>query len=172
LPQPTAGRHCQGRAGALHIKAGEIIKARREERSISLVDFAKKVGISPGYLSQLENGRKDNPSLDVMLSIAQELDLDIDMLLGLDQDTETPALRMPSLIRLVIAKDRNLKTLEDREVQRKVSNLLDRVLQSRYLIEDNDLYGLFLEDLYVQTETTLKRYMSIEILKNMDQTQL
>jgi transcriptional regulator with XRE-family HTH domain len=156
----------------LHIKAGEIIKARREERGITLVDFAGKVGISPGYLSQLENGRKDNPSLDVILSIAQELDLDIDMLLGLDQETETPALRIPSLIRLVIAKDRNLNALEDREVQRKVSNLLDRVLQSKYLIEDNDLYGLFLEDLYVQTETTLKRYMSIEILKNMSRSEL
>ena len=80
----------------MHIKAGEIIKARREERGITLVDFAGKVGISPGYLSQLENGRKDNPSLDVILSIAQELDLDIDMLLGLDQETETPALRIPS----------------------------------------------------------------------------
>ncbi|NMA32937.1 MAG: helix-turn-helix transcriptional regulator [Clostridiaceae bacterium] len=156
----------------MHIKAGEIIKARREERGITLVDFAGKVGISPGYLSQLENGRKDNPSLDVILSIAQELDLDIDMLLGLDQETETPALRIPSLIRLVIAKDRNLNALEDREVQRKVSNLLDRVLQSKYLIEDNDLYGLFLEDLYVQTETTLKRYMSIEILKNMSRSEL
>ena len=156
----------------MHIKAGEIIKARREERGITLVDFAGKVGISPGYLSQLENGRKDNPSLDVILSIAQELDLDIDMLLGLDQETETPALRIPSLIRLVIAKDRNLNALEDREVQRKVSNLLDRVLQSKYLIEDNDLYGLFLEDLYVQSETTLKRYMSIEILKNMSRSEL
>ena len=102
-----------------------------------------------------------------MLKIAQELDLDIDSLLGLDQESETPALRIPSLLRLVIAKDRNLKALEDREIQRKISNLLDRILQSKYLIEDSELYGLFLEDLYVQTETTLKRYMSMEILKNM-----
>ena len=151
----------------MRIKAGEIIRARREEYNISLVDFARQVGISPGYLSQIENGKKTNPSLEVMMTIAQELDLDIDTLLGFDQETETPALRIPSLLRLVIAKDRNLKALEDREVQKKISSLLDRILQSKYLLEDNDLYGLFLEDLYVQAETTLKRYMSIEILKNI-----
>lgn len=151
----------------MQIKVGELIRAKREEYNTSLVDFARQVDISPGYLSQLENGKKTNPSLEVMLKIAQELDLDIDSLLGLDQESETPALRIPSLLRLVIAKDRNLKALEDREIQRKISNLLDRILQSKYLIEDSELYGLFLEDLYVQTETTLKRYMSMEILKNM-----
>lgn len=151
----------------MQIKVGELIRAKREEYNLSLVDFARQVDISPGYLSQLENGKKTNPSLEVMLKIAQELDLDIDSLLGLDQESETPALRIPSLLRLVIAKDRNLKALEDREIQRKISNLLDRILQSKYLIEDSELYGLFLEDLYVQTETTLKRYMSMEILKNM-----
>ena len=94
------------------------------------MDFARQVDISPGYLSQLENGKKTNPSLEVMLKIAQELDLDIDSLLGLDQESETPALRIPSLLRLVIAKDRNLKALEDREIQRKISNLLDRILRA------------------------------------------
>ena len=136
----------------MQIKVGELIRAKREEYNISLVDFARQVHISPGYLSQLENGKKTNPSLEVMLKIAQELDLDIDSLLGLDQESETPALRIPSLLRLVIAKDRNLKALEDREIQRKISNLLDRILQSKYLIEDSELYGLFLEDLYVQTK--------------------
>ena len=134
----------------MRIKAGEIIRARREEYNISLVDFARQVGISPGYLSQIENGKKTNPSLEVMMTIAQELDLDIDTLLGFDQETETPALRIPSLLRLVIAKDRNLKAPKTDEVQKKISSLLDRILQSKYLLEDNDLYGLFLEDLYVR----------------------
>ncbi len=102
----------------MQIKVGELIRAKREEYNISLVDFARQVDISPGYLSQLENGKKTNPSLEVMLKIAQELDLDIDSLLGLDQESETPALRIPSLLRLVIAKDRNLKALEDREIEK------------------------------------------------------
>ena len=153
----------------MQIKVGEVIKAKRKEKKISLVDFAREVGISPGYLSQLENGRKANPKLEVILEITQALDIDLDMLLGLEQESEAPALRIPSLIRLVIAKDRNLKVLEDKEVQKKISSLLDRTLECKYLIEDRELYSLFLEDVYVQMETALKRYMAMEIILNNKQ---
>jgi len=154
----------------VQIRVGEIIKAKRKEKKISLVDFAREIGISPAYLSQLENGRKENPKLEIMLSITQALDIDLDMLLGLEQELESPALRIPSLLRLVIAKDRNLKVLEDKEVQKKISGFLDRVLECKYLIEDRDLYNLFLEDLNIQMENTLKRYMAMEILMNNKQT--
>lgn len=150
----------------MQIKVGEIIKAKREERRISLVDFAREIGISPAYLSQLENGRKENPKLEIMLSITQALDIDLDMLLGLEQELESPALRIPSLLRLVIAKDRNLKVLEDKEVQKKISSFLDRALECKYLIDDRNLYNLFLEDISIQMENTLKRYMAMEILMN------
>lgn len=150
----------------MQIKAGEIIKAAREERNISLVDFARGIGISPGYLSQLENGRKVNPKLEVVIKIAQALDIEIDMLLGLEQETEVQSLKLPSLLRLVIAKDRNMKVLEDKEVQKKICNILDRALHCRYLLEDENLYSLFLEDVYVQMETALKRYLAMDILIN------
>lgn len=148
----------------MQIKMGEIIKARREELNISLVDFARETGISPGYLSQLENSKKDNPNLDIVLKITQALDIDMDTLLGLEQESEIPSLRIPSLLRLIIAKDRNMKVLEDKEIQKKICNILDRALDSKYLIEDKNLYGLFLEDVYVQMETALKRYMAMDIL--------
>ena len=148
----------------LQIKVGEAIRAKREEKQISLVDFAGQIGISPGYLSQLENGRKANPNLEVMLKITRALGIEIDMLLGLEQESEAPALRIPSLLRLAIAKDRNLKALEDKDVEKKISSLLDRALECNYLIEDRDLYSLFLEDVYIQMETALKRYMAMEIL--------
>lgn len=150
----------------MQIKVGEVIKTKREEKQISLVNFAREIGISPGYMSQLENGRKANPKLEVMLKITQALDIELDMLLGLEQDAEVPALRIPSLLRLVIAKDRNQKVLEDKDVQKKISNLLDRTLECKYLIEDKEFYNLFLEDVYVQMETALKRYMAMEILFN------
>ncbi len=150
----------------MQIKVGEIIKARREERNISLVGFAGEVGISPGYLSQLENGRKDNPNLDIVLRIAQALDIEIDTLLGLEQEVEMPSLRIPSLLRLIIAKDRNMKVLENREILKKICNILDRALESKYLLEDETIYSLFLEDVYIQMETALKRYMAMEILIN------
>lgn len=151
----------------MQIKVGEVIKAKRVEKQISLVNFAREIGISPGYLSQLENGRKANPKLEVIVKITQALDIELDLLLGLEQEPEAPALRIPTLLRLVIAKDRNLKVLEDKEVQRKISSLLDRALECKYLVEDKELYNLFLEDVNVQMETTLKRYMAMEILFNV-----
>lgn len=148
----------------MRIKAGEIIRAKREEKNISLVDFAREAEISPGYLSQLENGKKVNPNLGVILKIARMLDIEIDTLLGLEQEQETPSLRIPSLLRLIIAKDRNMKVLEDKEIQKKICSMLDRALESKYLLEDPNLYSLFLEDVYIQMETALKRYMAMNIL--------
>lgn len=118
-------------------------------------------------MSQLENGRKANPKLEIVLRIIKELDLDIDMLLGLDSNPEIPGLKIPSLLKLVIARDRNFKVLEDKDVLKKICNILDRALESKYLIEDKELYGLFLEDVFIQMETALKRYMAVQILMNI-----
>ena len=149
----------------MEIKVGEVIKAKREEKNYTLVDFAKEIGISPGYLSQLENGRKANPKLETILRIIKELDIDIDMLLGLEAGNENTNYRVPSLIKLILAKDRNSRVLEDKEVLKKLCNIMDRLLENKYLIEDNSLYELFLEDIFIQIETTLKRYMAFQIIK-------
>lgn len=150
----------------VEIKFGEIIKAKREEKKFSLMDFAKVVGISAGYLSQLENGRKANPKLEIVLKIIKELDIDIDMLLGIESTNENLSVKMPSLLKLIVAKDRNCKVLEDKEVLKKVCNIIDKSLDCKYLIEDKSLYEMFLEDIYVQIETTLKRYMAFQIVKD------
>lgn len=149
----------------MEIKVGEIIKAKREEKRYSLLDFAKKVGISPGYLSQLENGRKSNPKLEIVLHIIKELDIDMDMLLGIEGTNENANVKVPSLLRLIIAKDRNYKVLEDKEVLKKVCGIIDKLLENKYLIEDSMLYEMFLEDIYIQIETTLKRYMAFQLLR-------
>ncbi len=148
----------------LEIKVGELIKAKREERNIPLAVFAGRIGISPGYLSKLENGHKVNPKLEIVLMIIKELEIDLDMLLGLDAQPAVPSARIPSLIRLILAKERNSKVLENKDVQKKLSSIIDRALESKYLIEDEQLYSTYLEDIYIQMETTLKRYISIQIL--------
>lgn len=56
------------------------IRAWREYRQIKMGELAKKIGISPAYLSQIENGKR-NPTLDTLKSIAMELKIDIDMLI-------------------------------------------------------------------------------------------
>jgi transcriptional regulator with XRE-family HTH domain len=151
----------------LEIKVGEIIKAKRIEKGYGLVEFAKIAGVSAGYLSQLENGHKTNPNLEVLTKISKVLEIEIDMLLGLQSSSENLNQRIPSLLKLVLAKDRNVKTLEDKEVLKKICSIIENILETKYLIEDNELYKLFLEDVYIQLETTLKRYMAFEVLKNI-----
>ncbi|MCX7842288.1 MAG: helix-turn-helix transcriptional regulator [Clostridia bacterium] len=149
----------------MEIRVGEVIKAKREEKKYTLAEFAKLVDISPGYLSQLENGRKANPKLEIVLKIIRELDIDIDMLLGIEASGENLNYKIPPLLKLVIAKDRNSKVLEDKEVLKKLCGIIERLLENKYLIEDSALYELFLEDIFIQIDTTLKRYMAFQIIK-------
>jgi transcriptional regulator with XRE-family HTH domain len=72
----------------MQIKVGEIIRAKREEKHISLVSLARELNISSGYLSQIENGVKKNPNLEILLKIIHRLDIDLAMLLGVDSNEE------------------------------------------------------------------------------------
>jgi len=148
----------------MEITVGEIIKAKRIEKGYNLINFAKKIDISPGYLSQIENGKKTNPRLDIILRIIHELDIDISMLLGLDQAEENYLSRIPSLLKITLAKERNLNTLSNPDVLRKFNDHLGKILEARYVIENNDLYKLFLEDISSQTDIIMKRYMAIHLL--------
>ncbi len=56
------------------------IRAWREYKHIKMNELAKKVGISPAYLSQIENNKR-NPTVDTLKNIAQELGIDIDNLI-------------------------------------------------------------------------------------------
>jgi len=150
----------------VEIKVGEIIKAKREERGWSLAEFAKRIGISTGYLSQIENGRKTNPRLDILLRIIHELDIDIQMLLGIESGEENYLSRIPSLLKLTLAKERNLKTLSDKNVLRKLNDIINKLCEARYILEDQDLYHMFLDDSANQIEGILKRYMALQILLN------
>jgi transcriptional regulator with XRE-family HTH domain len=151
----------------MEIKVGEVIRAKREEKKYSLVEFASLIGVSPGYLSQIENGRKTNPKLEILLKIINELDIEIDMLLGVENHRDSQAYRIPSLLKLVLAKERNARVLENKEVLKKLCSLVEKILENNYRIEDQTLYGMFLDDLYIQTEMTLKRYMAFQVIKNM-----
>ncbi|HAA25431.1 MAG TPA: XRE family transcriptional regulator [Ruminiclostridium sp.] len=148
----------------MKIKAGEIIKAKREEKNISLVSLAKELNISPGYLSQLENGVKTNPNLEILISIIQKLDIDLEMLLGIESSEENYLVKIPSLLKLVLAKERNSRVLSDPVILRKYCKLAEKIFETKYLIEDSQLYSMFFDDLLNQTETLVKRYLGLRVL--------
>lgn len=148
----------------MRIKVGEVIRAKREEKQIPLVAFAKELNISPGYLSQIENGVKKNPNLDILLKIIHRLDIDLAMLLGVESNEENYLVKIPSLLKLILARERNSRVLEDPDVLKRFCSLCERILETKYFLEDPTLYRMFLDDLANQTETTLKRYMGMQIL--------
>lgn len=65
---------------------GKTIKALRKEKKISLKRSSELIGISPTFLSDIENGRS-NPSLERLIDIARGLDVSVSYLLG---EADTP----------------------------------------------------------------------------------
>lgn len=69
---------------------GESIKRIRNSKGIGLNEAAKKSGISGSYLSDIENGKKKNPSMSVLETLAGVLGVNVsDFFNGTDSDMES-----------------------------------------------------------------------------------
>ncbi|MBK7821416.1 MAG: helix-turn-helix transcriptional regulator [Tessaracoccus sp.] len=55
---------------------GETLRRRRLDEGQRLADVAKRAGVSPQYLSEIERGRKDASS-EVLAAVAGALDLTV-----------------------------------------------------------------------------------------------
>ena len=66
---------------------GKYIYQIRKKQGYTLTQLAERVGISKSYLSNIERELKQNPSIQVMESIASALNMDLNELLqnGTDQ---------------------------------------------------------------------------------------
>jgi transcriptional regulator with XRE-family HTH domain len=70
---------------------GELIKKRRNELGWTQDTLAKKAGVSKGFLSDLENGKR-NVGADTLHDIARALTLSLDYLMtGEEGETEPPS---------------------------------------------------------------------------------
>jgi transcriptional regulator with XRE-family HTH domain len=61
-------------------KLGRNLKRIRTEKGISQVDIARSLGVSRGFVSNLENG-KTNPTLATITKLAQAVEVTTDELL-------------------------------------------------------------------------------------------
>lgn len=50
------------------------IKRFRKENDLSINELARKTELTPSYISNLERGKRDNPSKETMERIAEALD--------------------------------------------------------------------------------------------------
>lgn len=57
---------------------GDNIRAFRKEKGLSLNKLAKLVGMSPSYLSDLENNKSINPSMEKLNKLAEVLEVKIE----------------------------------------------------------------------------------------------
>jgi transcriptional regulator with XRE-family HTH domain len=60
---------------------GRVLKTLRTSKKMSLRDLAERADVPPGYLSELEGGKKKNPSLDVLKKLARALGVPVGELL-------------------------------------------------------------------------------------------
>jgi len=95
LPVPQGGPVSEERAEAAEpvVNLGARLKQVRLRSGMSLREVARQLGVSPSFVSQLENG-KSQPSVATLYSIAQLLDVSIDQLFAAprpDRDADAVA---------------------------------------------------------------------------------
>ncbi|TFE00017.1 helix-turn-helix domain-containing protein [Jeotgalibacillus sp. R-1-5s-1] len=71
---------------------GDKIKHLRTKKGYSVSGLAFKSNVSKSYLSNLENNKKSNPSLDILSKIANTLDVSVDYLVDDQSDTKEKCL--------------------------------------------------------------------------------
>ncbi|MFC7360752.1 helix-turn-helix domain-containing protein [Nocardioides astragali] len=78
-------------AGTRPVELGRSIRAAREKRGLSLRELARRVNVSPSFVSQIELG-KANPSVGTLYSILSELGTTLDDLIGAQSVGSPPEL--------------------------------------------------------------------------------
>lgn len=56
---------------------GQQVRTFREQKGITLNAYAQQLGVSPGYLSNLETGKTDTIHLPLLEHLIKELNLDL-----------------------------------------------------------------------------------------------
>lgn len=64
------------------MKVGENIRMIREERNITKAELARSIDVSPAYITMIENGKKENLSTNVLVSISKALNVTVNDLIS------------------------------------------------------------------------------------------
>ncbi|WP_081825605.1 helix-turn-helix domain-containing protein [Bacillus sp. UNC41MFS5] len=54
---------------------GKYLKVKREEKNLSMNKLGELVGITAMYISQLESGKRNNPSIEVLHKLSKSLEV-------------------------------------------------------------------------------------------------
>jgi transcriptional regulator with XRE-family HTH domain len=68
------------------MKIGEVLKKLRLLYSVSAKDLAHDIGISPSYLSEIENSKKKTPSLELLNKYSQVFEIKVSTIMLMAED--------------------------------------------------------------------------------------
>lgn len=101
------------------IMVGARIAEIRNSKGISLSKLSRESGVSKGYLSELENGIKENPNIEILDKIAKALDISVSDLFEQDPiDTELEDLEED--MKLLFSKAKQLSKENRKKVLRMI----------------------------------------------------
>lgn len=63
---------------------GANIKKLRQEKNLTISEFAKRSGVAKSYLSSLERNSQSNPSIEVLIKVSKVLGVSVDDLIEYD----------------------------------------------------------------------------------------
>lgn len=120
-------------------RIGERIKRKRELLNLQLNDLARKVGVSPSALSQIENA-KSFPSIITLKSIAENLNTTVGELIGENESLSNNPVVLKNDIKFVEKNDTGTEIylLSHHDINKYMDTYFVR------FIKDSDLEGLFI----------------------------
>ncbi|WP_347548546.1 helix-turn-helix transcriptional regulator [Pseudalkalibacillus hwajinpoensis] len=69
---------------------GENLRKHRLKKGITLTELAQRSKVSKSYLNSLERNIKNNPSINLVKRLANELGTDIYQIIGEEKNSENP----------------------------------------------------------------------------------
>ena len=95
------------------------IKAFRMRKKLSLQELADSAGVSKAHIWDLETGRSKNPSMDLLIKLANKLEVAVVDRVGENPDAEEEGSR-------VLGMYRELKNLSDRDLD-VINSMIERL---------------------------------------------
>lgn len=92
---------------------GEKLRTRRIEKGLTLEALAEKIGSTKAYVWQLENKKPAKPSGELLLKLANVLDISAEYLI--DDSSSTPTERQ---VQIALARGAAKRGLSQRDIDR------------------------------------------------------